>query len=852
VLKNGGFGKFKGGNSMKKFLSIALALAMTLSLAVVGASATEYKDLTDKASIKHTEAVTVMNKIGIISGYSDGSFKPAASITRGAAAKIICMAKLGTTTANSLSTEAAPFKDVSTANTFAAFIAYCSNTKVVNGYNDGSFRPSESVTGYAFAKMLLTAIGVTGTYTGNGWEVNVAAAAQKAGLFDGIDGIGTTVFMNKPLSRDNACQMAFNAMNYTANGGTTLYTVKNAAGTTTLYSGTDAITALLMKQADATNTLTATTTNTGSLGDTVYGLESTTVTDDFGRPTTSYTATGWTSALTFAKTPVLTYKGAVKLTTLYTALGLTANKAITTEYNNGNSTTVPAQTISKSTTLVTGSGNGSITEVYKNAKGELTVVTVQTYAATVSKVTAAKAETETTVATDRTVTLKSAAVADIDGKTFATTSFAKDDVVLVTYTNATADPSKAVIESVTAATKVTGQVTKTTSAGVYTVGGKDYQMSANKTSAATTNVVVGNTVDMYLDAQGNIIDAALVSSNATTYYGFALEYNRVIHADAKLGTAATETSEQVKFVDSTGATKTLSTTAAYNSSTKSNNFVGEAFVTVASPENSAYSAPKALFAYTLDSNGKIASISVANTTALTDASVAAGQKYVTTGTNVKNYLTDSTPVFYYDGTNVTVYTGASKVIAKTITTADSYVMNPTAGVASAVLLKVASVTPATASKYVYINDVTAKTVETTATAAGTTTSTTLTDVYLDGVAGKLVVDNALQDTAAAALAAKTLYKYTVTDGVAALTKVTPADATVSLIQSGYFVAGSNVVLTGTATKYVQVNTDGTVEVATSMPTLASLSGTSTHLSIIYTDGDASTTAGVVYFSVVAG
>jgi hypothetical protein len=112
-----------------------------------------------------------MNKLGIISGYSDGSFKPAASITRGAAAKIICMAKLGvSTTANSLSTETAPFKDVSTANTFAAFIAYCSNTKVVNGYNDGSFRPSESVTGYAFAKMLLTAIGVTGTYTGNGWE----------------------------------------------------------------------------------------------------------------------------------------------------------------------------------------------------------------------------------------------------------------------------------------------------------------------------------------------------------------------------------------------------------------------------------------------------------------------------------------------------------------------------------------------------------------------------------------------------------------------------------------------------------------------------------------------------------
>jgi hypothetical protein len=241
---------------------------------------------------------------------------------------------------------------------------------------------------------------------------------------------------------------------------------------------------------------------------------------------------------------------------------------------------------------------------------------------------------------------------------------------------------------------------------------------------------------------------------------------------------------------------------------------------------------------------------VANTTKLTDASVAAGQKYVTTkNTNengVKNYLTDSTPVFYYDGTNVTVYTGASKVIAKTITTAASYVMNPTAGVASAVLLKVESVTPATASKYVYINTK-AATVETTKTASGTKTTTTLTDVYLDGVAGTLVVPNDIT-----ALNAKTLYTYTVTDGVAALVAATPVilpKATVSLIQSGYFVAGDSAsVLTGTATKYYQINSDGTVEVATSLPALSSLD-TGTHLNIVHTDGDSSTTASVVYFTI---
>jgi len=821
---------------MKKFLSVVLALAMTLSLVVVGASAT---DFTDKTSIKNTEAVTVMNKLGIISGYANGSFNPTGSITRGAAAKILCMVKLGSSTASKLSCETAPFKDVAKNSTFAPYIAYCVNTGIVSGYADKTFKPASTVTGYAFAKMLLVALGVDGTYTGTGWEINVAAAGQKVGLFDGI---ASDVVYSKALSRDNACQMALNAMLYSKNtttSTTTKYVVKDTAGNQIFDTYAEAAAYLKANQTSSYEGAITVTQNVAedSLGYTVYGLVQGTSKDVFGRPTTTYTATGWTSTLSFAKTPVLTYKGSVKLTTLYTALGLSADTAITAQYNNGGAVSV--QTIAKATTLVTGSGNGSVTEVYKDSKGKLTVVNIETYAATVSKVTAATAETETAAATDRTVTLKSA-TSDINGKTFATTSFAKDDVVLVTYSTSTGTP---VVQSVTAATKVTGQVTKTTSAGVYTVGGKDYQMSANKTTSATSKVVVGNTVDVYLDAQGNIIDAGTVSTSTTTYYGFALEYSRVAHASATLATAATETSEQVKFVDSTGATKTLSTTAAYTSSTSSNNFVATVFKS--GSENTAYAAPNTLFAYTLDSNGKIASVSTA-ATVLTDASVAAGQKYVTTSAGIQ-YLTDSTPVFYYDGTNVTVYTGASKVIAKTITTADSYVMNPTAGVASAVLLKVASVTPATASKYVFINTV-AKTVATTQTTSGTTTTTTLTDVYLDGVAGTLVVPNTVKDSAGTDLTVKTLYKYTVTDGVATLTKVNPINTTVSLIQSGYFVAGGNVVLTGTATKYYQINSDGTVEVATSLPALSSLD-TGTHLNIVHTDGDSSTTANVVYFTI---
>ena len=96
---------------MKKFLSLVLALVMTMSLVTVSAGA---KDFADDSSITYKEAVDVISGIGIVDGYSDGSFGPDGALTRGAAAKIICNLILGPTTASALSASTAPFKDVPT------------------------------------------------------------------------------------------------------------------------------------------------------------------------------------------------------------------------------------------------------------------------------------------------------------------------------------------------------------------------------------------------------------------------------------------------------------------------------------------------------------------------------------------------------------------------------------------------------------------------------------------------------------------------------------------------------------------------------------------------------------------
>ena len=193
---------------MKKFLSLVLALAMAMSLVTISAGA---KDFTDDSKITYKEAVDVVSALDIVDGYTDGSFNPTNTLTRGAAAKIICNLILGPTTADALSADTAPFKDVPVTNEFAGYIAYCSQQGIISGYGDGTFRPAGTLTGYAFMKMLLGALGYDAEierYEGSNWSVAVAKQAVGIGLDDGNDEfVGV-----KAVTREEACLYAFNTL----------------------------------------------------------------------------------------------------------------------------------------------------------------------------------------------------------------------------------------------------------------------------------------------------------------------------------------------------------------------------------------------------------------------------------------------------------------------------------------------------------------------------------------------------------------------------------------------------------------------------------------------------------------
>ena len=238
---------------MKKFLSLVLALVMTMSLVVVSAGATEFKDLTDVDEIDHKEAVELFNKIGIITGYEDGSFGPEKTITREQAAKIIAIMALGNDAASKLGVEKAPFPDVPATSQFAGYIGYCASTGIIDGYKDGTFKPKGTLTGYQFAKMLLGVIGygVNDEYVGSNWALNVARDGASIGLFD--DAVVTAGLIN----RDNATQVAFNALT------SSLVTYSSLLGTYVAYN--------LLDQ-----------TLLGSLAQNIFGLTTTGKVDNYG------------------------------------------------------------------------------------------------------------------------------------------------------------------------------------------------------------------------------------------------------------------------------------------------------------------------------------------------------------------------------------------------------------------------------------------------------------------------------------------------------------------------------------------------------------------------------------------
>ena len=511
---------------MKKFLSLVLALVMTMSLVTVSAGA---KDFSDNSKIAYKEAVDVMSAVKVIDGYTDGSFNPTATLTRGAAAKIICNLILGPTTASALVADAAPYSDVPTNHTFAGYIAYCQKTGIISGYADGTFKPANSLTGYAFMKMLLGALGYKAEqegYTGANWSIQVAKRAMNIGLKDDLVGDFNGV---KAVTREEACLYAFNTLKATMVEYDKNSTV--TVGNITIKEQSDA------KEMANTGKTDGNIDKDGKMqfAEKYFtDLKMFSATDDFSRPATQWKIKA-EEVGKYTDTPNLTYTKAVKAGDIYKdlALGSTIDKKDVTVYINGekaedasvalkkgSDSKIGKDYLEKSGKKYSTAKNGVLTEVFYDKDDDSAIITqVVTYVGQINKSVKATSSKDAYVVIDQLPmdgpnANVMAVPSDLTGKTVSGTlefetneSYEDDAYVLYTYSQ-TADE----VKSLAVAEKVEGYVSQTINKtddkdanNGLTLAGTSYKMSAAYSGEELGEISVKEDHTAYLDQYGYAI-----------------------------------------------------------------------------------------------------------------------------------------------------------------------------------------------------------------------------------------------------------------------------------------------------------------------------------------------------------
>ena len=196
--------------NLKRALSLALAAVMVMSMMVIGAGAASLDDFSDKDEIVNKEAVTVLSTLNVINGKDDGSYDPTGIVTRAEMSKIICVILNGGKDPALGASTTHTYTD--TVNHWAeSYIEYCTQLGIVAGKGNGTFDPNGTVTATEAAKMLLVALGYNASFenmVGSNWAISTNVLANQNKLYAGLD-----IDVDAGLTRDNAAQMAYNALN---------------------------------------------------------------------------------------------------------------------------------------------------------------------------------------------------------------------------------------------------------------------------------------------------------------------------------------------------------------------------------------------------------------------------------------------------------------------------------------------------------------------------------------------------------------------------------------------------------------------------------------------------------------
>lgn len=165
----------------KRILTWLLAVGMLASLLTVPAGAANATRFSDVADNYTATAIETLRLMGVLDGYSDGTFRPNAALTRAQFCKMAVYAMDGSSELGRYSTVTI-FPDVKPSFWASSYINMAAKKGVIAGFADGKFKPNQTVTAGQAVTILMRGLGYKDENMGGVWPQGYMAEAKTCGL----------------------------------------------------------------------------------------------------------------------------------------------------------------------------------------------------------------------------------------------------------------------------------------------------------------------------------------------------------------------------------------------------------------------------------------------------------------------------------------------------------------------------------------------------------------------------------------------------------------------------------------------------------------------------------------------
>lgn len=170
--------------SLKK--SLVALLVVTMILGSVGTAFAGFSD----ASGSVAAAADRLGAFGVVTGFEDGTFRPADKVTRGQMAAFV-VRSVGLKAAADFAGGTTKFSDVAADHWASGVINVAAEQGLITGYPDGTFKPEANVSYAESITMIVRTLGYAPLVTG-AWPANYLAKAAELNLTTGISAASGT------------------------------------------------------------------------------------------------------------------------------------------------------------------------------------------------------------------------------------------------------------------------------------------------------------------------------------------------------------------------------------------------------------------------------------------------------------------------------------------------------------------------------------------------------------------------------------------------------------------------------------------------------------------------------------